>query len=297
MELSCHDILFQMYSQECYTNIKPIIEQINFKYAVIKGEALSKQAYGNNGKRKMSDIDFLVPRSELSSFEALLEQNGFKITSDSRINKIAMISSSHQSIPWSKDIYPWGKMTIDLNFDIFWGEYEGKRLSIEKFLCDTVEMNIYGITVKTLTPLKAIIQLILHHYKDMNSIFLLTTRNSITHKMFEDVYFLLINNLNTITIDSLYLISLEYGIIPYVFYILYYTGQVYKDKNLSQFIEAFKTPEGENLLNCYGLNSTERKEWKCDFSTRLNSNNILSLIKEDLSFNDIQKIEINKQIF
>ena len=75
--------------------------------------------------------------------------------------------------------------------------------------------------------------------------------------MFKDVYYLLKNNLDTIPLDKLYAMSEEYEITPYMFYVLYYTGQVFKDKILEKYIEAFRTPEGEALLNCYGLCAAE----------------------------------------
>ena len=95
----------------------------------------------------------------------------------------------------------------------------------------------------------------------------------------------------------MYTVSLEYEIIPYVFYVLYYTGQVFDDELLKQYIEACRTPEGEALLNCYGLCDKERKEWKCDFKTRLASENLYNLIMNDLTDEDREKIAINKRVF
>ena len=91
--------------------------------------------------------------------------------------------------------------------------------------------------------------------------------------------------------------SREYEIIPFVFYVLYYTGQVFDDKFLRQYIEAFRTPEGEALLNCYGLCKKEQKEWNCDFRARLDAENLYDFIKNDLTEKDKEKILINKRIF
>lgn len=266
-------------------------------YVVVKGEPLSFLAYKKFGERYGSDIDILLPKETLDHVECLLEMNMFVKNKISRTDRILMLSSSHQVQPWSKEIAMIGGVTIDLNFDIFWGEYEGKRVNMEEFLSDTIEIGIYGVKVKTLSPLKAMIQLVLHHYKDMNSLFLLATRKSIRYDMFKDVYYLLKNNLDAIPLDKLYAMSAEYEIIPYVFYVLYYTGQVFDDDVLKQYIEAFRTPEGEMLLNCYGLCSKERREWRYDFFTRLETDNLFSLIKDDLSEKDKDKININKRIF
>lgn len=290
-------LLPKLFKQESYIQLKELLSVVNLHYAIIKGEVLSKQAYGENGIRHSSDIDILIPRRKIHEIENALGEGGFYNSSLTRSDKIILLSASHQVAPWIKEIPPWGVVVIDLNFDVFWGEYEGKRIDIEEFLSDTIEMEIYGVKVKTLPPIKAMIQLILHHYKDMNSIFLLATRKSIKYDMFKDVYYLLKNNLDTIPLDKLYAMSAEYEIIPYVFYVLYYTGQVFDDEILKQYIEAFRTPEGEALLNCYGLCTKERKEWKCDFKTRLEADNLYDLIKDDLTEKDHEKIAINKRIF
>ncbi len=66
---------------------------------------------------------------------------------------------------------------------------------------------------------------------------------------------------------------------------------------LNECIETFKSPEGEALLSYYGLCAKERKEWKCNFETRLESDNLYDLIKDDLTEKDQEKISINKRLF
>ena len=267
----------------------------DFPYAVIKGEALSIQAYGREGYRNGMDIDILIPRNYLCDIEEFLLFIGFSNTQQSRRDRITMLSTSHQTAPWIKIYDPWGPIILDLNFDIFWGEYEGKRIDICEFLSDTIDINIYGSNLKTLPPIKAFVQLVLHNYKDLNSIFLLSTRNAIKHNAFQDIYFLLKNN--NISAEKLYMVSNQYGIIPYVFYMLYYTGEIFKDSILNYYIDVFRTQDGEKLLDCYGLCANERRRWKYDFRTRYQSNDILSLIENDLTEKDKEKIAINKRIF
>lgn len=291
------DILQSLCRQEFFNQLTPVLDTLSINYSIIKGEALSIQAYGSTGNRNFTDIDILVARKNLNIIEQRLMNNGFFNVSQSRSDKITMMTGSHQIAPWIKEIYPWGQVVVDLNFDIFWGEYEGNRIDIDEFVSDAIERNIYGTKVKTLAILKAMVQLILHHYKDMNSIFLLATRKSIKYEMFKDVYYLLKNNLGIISIDSLYDISLKYDIVPYVYYILYYTGQVFNDEMLNRYIDAFRTPTGEGLLNCYGLCAKEQKEWKNNFQTRIEADSIYDLIKDDLTEKDKEKIDINRRIF
>lgn len=115
--------------------------------------------------------------------------------------------------------------------------------------------------------------------------------------MLRDVYFLLKNNVNDITLDKLYTISAEYEILPYMFYIFFYVGEIFHDEIIDKYTNAFRTRKGEELLDCYGLCEKERKKWRYNFETRLASNNIYDLIKEDLTAIDKEKIAFNKHIF
>lgn len=279
-----------------YNDLAKLLSIVPFQYSLIKGKALSLQAYNNTSSRKSGDVDILITKKDVCTFENILRSHGYVCTDEKRANRVFCLNSSHQILPYVKN-QSGVKIEVDVNFDIFWGEYSGTRIDISRFLSDVQEIDLYGHKIKTLTPLKSLIQLILHHYKDMNSIFLLATRKSIKYDMFKDVFFLIKNNLDTITLDNLYALSLEYEIIPYVFYVLYYTGQLFNDEIIWEYTEAFRTPVGESLLGLYGLNSNEQKEWKCDFKTRLESNNLYDLIKDDLSADDREKIDINCNIF
>ena len=83
---------------------------------------------------------------------------------------------SHQILSYHSDVMGF-HLNVDVNYDIFGDEYEGKRCSIEKFLNGTAEMEIHGAAVKPLPIEKAFVQLILHHYKEMNSLYLLSQHN------------------------------------------------------------------------------------------------------------------------
>jgi len=272
----------------------------NISYAVVKGAVLSNLCYNNVFSRGIGDIDILIPKGQINQLEKKLVEQEFYTPHDAlhgaRFQRIFMLTNSHQLLPYHKKLSQ-SELILDVNFDIFWGEYEGKRIDMEMFLSDAIETSIFQQNIKSLPPIKALIQLILHHYKDMNSIFLLATRKCIKYQMFKDIYFLLKNNPHAISLEKLYSISTEYEIIPYVFYVLYYTGQIFDDTMLNHYIAAFRTPEGEALLNSYGLCEKERKEWKYNFKTRLEEDNLYGLIKDDLTSQDRAKININKSIF
>lgn len=279
-----------------YKECLEVVKHFNFPYAVIKGEALSLMAYGELGKRNSRDIDLLISPKYIGIAKVILNDNGFYYIIKNKYDKVLTISMSHQSPTYIKKTKI-SYIYLDLNHSIFWGEYAGKCIDIDTFLEDTIDMEIYGCNMKTLPPIKMLIQLILHHYKDMNSIFLLATRKSIKRSMFDDVYFLLKNNLEDIPLDKLYTLSKFYEIIPFVYYILYHAGLFIQDETLREYISAFKTDEGERLLNCYGLNDNERREWKCNVAMRLETENLYDLIKDDLTAKDIEKIKMNRRVF
>lgn len=288
-------------SIERYIQLKKILSDVTAPYAVIKGEPLSLLCYNEKSVRDSQDIDILIDRQHISYFERLLQENDFiRLMNQNefvnRESRILCISQSHQIPPYVKETSN-QQIEIDLNFDIFWGEYTGKRIDIAEFLADTIVQDIYGCKVKALSPLKAMVQLILHHYKDMNSLFLLATRKSIKYSMFKDVYCLWKNNQEAISLEKLYAISSEYEIIPYVFYVLYFTNWIFQNSDLNRYVDAFRTSEGEALLDYYGLAEKERKTWRYDFKTRLESDNLYNLIKDDLTEKDQEKITINKRVF
>ena len=209
-------------NMERYLQLKKILSDVTVPYAVIKGEPLSLLCYNKKSVRNSQDIDILIDRQHISYFERLLQENDFirLINQNEFINResrILCISQSHQIPPYVKETSN-QQIDIDLNFDIFWGEYTGKRIDISEFLADTIVQDIYGVKVKALPPLKAMVQLILHHYKEMNSIYHLAGHNCINYNMFKDVYYLWKNNQEAISLEKLYSISSEYEIIPYVFY-------------------------------------------------------------------------------
>lgn len=268
----------------------------NYPHACIKGEALSLHAYGKLGCRTSSDIDILIDKKEIVACKKILFSEGFQYKGLERELEVTAISSSHQTPPFiKKTVY--GNIVIDLNFDVFWGEYTGARVDISEFISDAYEVDIYGCSVKILPPMKSLIQVALHHYNHMNAIYHIAGNNAFGNYMFRDIYYLWKNNVRQIKIRNLYSLAEQYGAVPYIFYVLKHTNEIYKDKYLEKWVEAFKTEEGINLLHLYGLAENERREWKVDFLTRISTSNTYDLIKSELTDSDLSKLERARNIF
>lgn len=281
-----------------YKTCQGIFENLaEIPYAVIKGEPLSMLAYGSYGKRSSTDIDILLPKSYLDQVKGILHDCGFQSTERSRVDRITLLNYSHQIAPWIKGTRFYGSVMIDLNFDIFWGEYDGTRIDLNYFLKDTEYMDIYSCKVKTLCLYKQLIVLCLHDYKDLNSIFLIARQNRIDKRMFADIYNLIQNNREEIDILDFRKMCENLHIKHFVYYVLYYTKQIFSSEFIERLTRYLEDDEGNKLLNCYGLNERERKVWKYDFGTRINSECLFDLIRSDLDEADYRKLELNKQIF
>lgn len=278
-----------------FREVKPVLDAFDFPYAVVKGEALSLLAYGKLGLRNSGDIDVLLSRGNIKKATKIMNQYGFHCSKQSKEHRILMHGFSHQ-------ITPYGKRTgavyteIDINHDIFWGEYTGKRILVDDFLADVTEISVYGCNVFSLPPLKAFVQLLLHQYRDMNSLYLLSIRKEIKLSAFRDIYHLLKSNVKAIQLNELYDLCDRLQIIPYAYYILYFLNVFFPDLMIQSYMHAFETNNGIELLDCYGLSNEERKRWRCDIQTRINSTDLFQLIQNDLTSKDLAKIDYNKRM-
>ena len=251
-----------VYSKMQYKFARGLFQDLNHRncpYVVVKGSPLAYYKTGNPGTRLSGDIDLLTPRKNINQIADILRHNGY-LTSyvPNRNEHVLMLSSSHQILPYKK-MYGKFELHIDVNFDLFWGEFIGKRIDIAEFMEEAVWMEVYGCRIKTLPPLKMLILLILHHYKEMNSLFYLMHKNPIKRRFFEDVYYICKRYPNEITPQNIYQLSCSYQILPYVYYLFYYTRKIYDDGMLDTYLDVLYSKEGETLLNCYGLTTQERR--------------------------------------
>lgn len=284
-----------------YKELKPLFEALSSKqYAVVKGEVLSQQIYGAPDLRRSSDIDILIDKKNVKLLEEQLQIIGFeqklpKDSGEARRNRVLCMVYSHQIPSYHKKKLGF-HFNVDVNYDIFWGEYEGQRCSIEDFLCDTVDMEIYGVKVKTLPIDKAFVQLVLHHYKEMNSLYHLSQHNPIRIGMFRDVYDMMINYRDILTVEVVKRLCDMYLIGDYVYYLINYIYEVFQNSDFQIYLSELDNYRNEVLLKSYGLCEKERREWKIDFSRRLDNKNLCEEIVTDLNEEDFKKLNLNKLI-
>lgn len=270
------DYAYSVAVRERFKNTQVIFDSMkSIPYAVIKGAVLSDQIYHSPFVRHSGDIDMIIDRQNLNTVKNILLTNGFvqgriqgqEIVPFSRRELVFHLTKSHQTAPFVKEtknnICPY--INLDLNTCIYWGEYDG-ICDMNIVLEHTQETNLLNSTFKKLTPEMEFISLCLHHYKDMNSIYLLAMGN-LKLSLFCDIYFY-IRNVH-MNINKLYDLVCKLNANPYVFYCLYYTDLIFDVNPIKKMMRMFESPFAHTLISSFGLSDDERCTWNFPFLDRL----------------------------
>ena len=289
-----------MYSQ-C-ENVFRDVNESGIAYAVFKGTLLSEAAYLGSQFRRSSDIDILIQKKDLKDLTSILKNIGFiqgrlvdgVITPFTRNQIIYHNSMTHQTAPFIKEndspLCPY--LNVDINFDVMWGE-SGITSDMDYVLSHNQPSGIFNINTSKLSTEMDFVAVCLHHYKDMNSIFMLhLSRFSLS--LLCDIFYFIKNNDDKIFLEVLVSICRNVKVTEYVYYCVYYAAAVFANDILDKYLSALYTPEGEALLNKFGLNDIEHREWTMDFYDRLFGNDFQGRFRNLLSEADIQKITANE---
>lgn len=289
--------------QERIRQAAPFLNAIRkIPYALIKGPILSQRIYSSPALRRSSDLDFLLLRKDVDEAKYALLENGFiqgkvagqKIIPFTRRELIFQASQSHQVAPFIKatgnPLCPF--VNIDLNTSIFWGE-SGRICDMDFVLSETESSTLFNVSFKRLAPEMEFLSLCLHHYKDMNSIYLLSV-NGLRLGLFCEIFDYLRNV--ALDEDKLFAHSERLHATPYIYYCLYYTDLIFDTAMLKPLINKFHTAEGTALLACFGLNDAERHIWKTDFWERLLSPEFSKTFYASLTEREREKVQINHSL-
>jgi hypothetical protein len=294
--------------KERYSNCQNVFNILNItgvNYAVIKGTVLSQRAYGDYYYRKSSDIDLLIERNDIEKIKDILLSedfiqgriNGNMIIPFTRQELLYHTAFTHQTAPFIKKTNskscPF--VNVDINTNIMWGE-SSLKANMTGFLND-VSSSIYlnNYFIKRLPIVKEFIALCLHHYKDLNSIFLINN-GSLKLSLFCDIYFYFINNFKSIDTTEFMILIDKLDIRKYIYYCIYYTNLIFSDECLSGLLHILETPNCRKILNRFGLEDTEYKEWNIDFLDRLFNDNFHQLYESLLTEKDFTKINSNSMM-
>ena len=296
--------LNKMCVRERIRACKSIFEQNEIPYAAIKGPILSVSAYGNPYLRQSGDLDILIAPEDISVFSNQMKDNGFKqgkirhgmIECASREDRIFHSMYSHQIVPFIKEtgnsLSPF--LNVDVNTSVYWGE-KGRALDIKEILSNCITEELEGVSIKKMEPVSEFIILCLHHYKDMNSLYLLAEGN-LKLRLFVDIYRYILRQQKNLSMDRLRRIAKEWSALPYVYYCLFQTSYLFPDQVVMAYRDAMQNEEGQNLINLCGLTREEQKRWTMPLEVRLFSSDFKDQFKLMLDDKDREKIALNIQM-
>lgn len=301
-EIKLKHFINEVTITERYRHIFPVISSLDsIKYAIIKGAVLSDRIYKSPFVRESGDVDILVERNNTCYIKQSLTSNGFvqgrvengKIIPFSRDEIVFHLTQSHQTAPFvkptSNSLCPF--ISVDINTSVFWGEYEGNHKT-DRVLNETEDYELFGKKVKILSPEMEFISMCLHHYKDMNSIYLLSLGN-ISLEHFFDIFFYLKNV--KMSMSKLIRLTDIFSAKPYIYYCLWHTNHILDEPMITKLLPIFKTTLGVNLISSFGLSSNERYPWEIDFFDRLFSDEFKKEFNKTLNIQQQDKIQINSR--
>ena len=276
------------------------LDNANIPYAVVKGAVLSNSAYHDPFSRHSGDIDILINKDNIEIVKTILFEegfiqgkfDGFGIQPFTRQELLFHTAMSHQTAPFIKEsgnkFCPY--IDVDVNFDIMWGE-SGCKTDMKYVLEHIEASSVCDVNIKKLCAEMEFIALCLHHYKDMNSLYLLYDRGfSLDH--FCDIFYYIKNcNLDP---KVLYKFCTKLDVCEYIYYCLYYTDLIFDDDKLKEYMGFLYSQKAMFLINNFGLTANERKPWQIDFFTRLFDVNLREYLDNNLSQEELNKIKVNQ---
>lgn len=279
-----------------------IFEELNeIPYAVIKGAVLSERIYGSPAMRKSGDIDLLISPDDLDVVKRILKNHGGvqgcvsgdKIIPYTRAELVYQKTYTHQAAAFVKAtdnrICPF--VNVDVNLDIYWGESK-VHADMREFLSHTETTELYNVKFKRLSPVQEFISLCMHHYKDLNSLYLLAG-SSINLSLFSDMDGYLVR----VKPDAKELRNAcdKLGVTGYITFCLWHTNCVFPSEITEEYLKIFPVCEAEDLIERIGLCEDEYKTLRGGISKRLFDDAFAQELDAMLTESDRKKIAVNRK--
>lgn len=243
-----------------------VLKKNNIKYVLLKGIVISSGLYGDIGLRDFNDNDILISPKDVNAATNLILQLGYlqgeskhlsKIKKTTRKEKITRSLTSHEVIPFIKNLSPEANFSpqhiVDLHFSI--NLMSGKRTDniVEKWIEDSIEINIQQKKIYTLKWENMLLFLCEHFYKEATSSRDLTMyKDLLLYKLCDIHYLILFKKIN---LEELLTKTKEFELEKQVYFTLKYLEDVFNVKDLKSFIEKIKPKNTSFLNHVYYYNS------------------------------------------
>lgn len=285
-----------------FTECAPVFEEFQeIPYAVIKGAVLSDRIYGSPAMRKSGDIDLLIAPDDLDVVKRILKKHGFvqgrvsgdKIIPYTRAERVYQKTYTHQAAAFVKAtnnrMCPF--VNVDVNLDIFWGESK-VHADMREFLSHTEMTELYGVKLKKLNPVQEFISLCMHHYKDLNSLYLLYD-SRISLSLFCDIDGYI--KQARPDIDELKNTCDRMGISDYIAFCLYHTNRIFPSDITERYLRVFSFDMSNEIFSRIGLCDDEYKLLDGGVSRWLFDRGFMTHLEVLLDEKDRMKIETNRR--
>ena len=297
-----HVAMNQRHLENQYAECEGIFKALcDVPYSVIKGAVLSDFIYPNPAYRISGDIDLLAAPVDAEKIKKILVENGYiqgyiedeHIVPYTRQELVYQKTYTHQLAAFVKKTgnpkCPF--VCIDVNFDIMWGE-GNLGVDIRSFLKHTFVYELYGMKLPRLEPVYEFISLCMHHYKDWNSLYLLSERG-VSLSLFLDIYYYIVKVSPNIAVLKQVSDTLE--VTDYITFCLYHTNQLLRSPKLEEYLKVFQPEKAQALLMRVGLAEDEYKYVDFERSDCIFDSDFAGKFAEILTENDRKKIEINRR--
>ena len=282
-----------------YRCCAPLFDQLQNKkipYAVHKGAVLSQVLYDNPFVRQSGDVDLLICRDDTDQVKQLLLAEGFvqgRITDTgivpfTRQELLYHAVNTHQLAPFVRKtenpLCPY--INVDVNTDLLWGESEEKT-DMAFVLSKTEKEVVCDVPLQKLTAEFEFIALCLHHYKDMNSLYLLYNGGMRLGHLC-DIY----DYLHTVPFSpgKVAEICQALGVAPYVKACISLTCRIFDADETTKGLLCLL--DGPDLSDRFGLSKEEYRLWKIPLAHRL-FGDVRSYLDRILSAKETEKIWLN----
>ena len=285
-----------------YRYCAPLFEQLQNKkipYAVHKGAVLSQALYKSPFVRQSGDVDLLICRDDTDQVKQLLLAEGFiqgRITDTgivpfTRQELLYHAVNTHQLAPFVRKtenpLCPY--INVDVNTDLLWGESEEKT-DMSFVLSKTEQTIVCDVPLQKLTAEFEFIALCLHHYKDMNSLYLLYGRGMLLGHLC-DIY----DYLHIVAPCSSGVAEIcdRLGVSSRIKTCIILSGRVFGTDDI---VESYLCKlAGDDLSDRFGLKEQEYRQWEIPLAHRF-FGNVREYLEQILSAEEKEKIRINQLI-
>ncbi|MBQ7335756.1 MAG: nucleotidyltransferase family protein [Clostridia bacterium] len=288
--------------RERYKACAPLFAQSEIPYAVIKGAVLSQRLYKDPFLRSSGDIDILIHRRDTDRLKELLLANGFvqgRVTKHgiepfSRREIVFQATMSHQTAPYVKKtgnkLCPY--INLDVNTDILWGE-SGVHTDMDAVLSCAIPGQVLDTSIQVLRPEMEFLALCLHHYKDLNSLFLLS-QGRYRLGLFCELY----EYLCMVRPDAQRLQELcrALGVGQYLYVCVFQVREIFADEKLDEYLSVLSPFRNEEILETFGLADSERHVWEIPLFERLFHPDLPAYVQSKLSPAEREKVAINREL-